>query len=282
MKTKSSITILILFVSGFALFYIIPFLGSIYYALIDNTVNRQFVGIDNFTMLLSNPVFLRALKNTITFIILIVPLNMILSLLLAMAVNKTSSYKELITILFLLPLVIPSATTAFFWQKLFDLYGPVNKVLSSLGIENIDWFESQYAVMVIALIFLWKNIGYNMILFISGLNNISKEYYEYASIEGAGKWKEFTNITMPCLMPTSLLILILTLVNSFKVFKEIYLITGNYPHESIYMLQHYMNNQFHSLNYQKLTSASLTLTILIVLFVLLFFAIEKKVSKDLS
>ena len=147
--------------------------------------------------------------------------------------------------------------------------------------DKIDWFQSKYGMLVMIFIFLWKNIGYNMALFISGLNNIPEEYYECADIEGANWFYKFTRITLLYLMPTIFLVLIMTFVNSFKVFKEIYIITGEYPHESLYVLQHYMNNMFLSLNYSKLVSAVYILTIVIVFFVAMVFKAENKLAEDL-
>ena len=131
------------------------------------------------------------------------------------------------------------------------------------------------------LIFLWKNIGYNMALFISGLNNIPGQYYECASVEGAGRWWKFRRITLVYLAPTTFLVLIMSFVNSFKVFKEIYIMTGQYPPDSLYMLQHYMNNMFLSLNYSKLASAVYVLTTAIILIVGCMFRIEKRSSNRL-
>lgn len=119
-------------------------------------------------------------------------------------------------------------------------------------------------------IFIWKNIGYNTILFTAGLYSIPTTYYESAAIEGANGIARFKYITWVYLLPTTVLVFIMSIINSFKVFKEIYLIAGGYPHESIYMIQHYMNNMFLSLNYQKLSTAAYILVtfILILMFIL--------------
>ena len=120
-----------------------------------------------------------------------------------------------------------------------------------------------------------------MALFISGLGSIPEEYYECADVEGAGRLWKFRNITYVYLTPITFLVLIMTFVNSFKVFKEIYIMTGEYPPDSLYVLQHYMNNMFLSLNYSKLVSATYILTIVIVLFVVCIFRAERKLSEDL-
>ena len=131
------------------------------------------------------------------------------------------------------------------------------------------------------IIFIWKNIGYNMALYISGLSSIPEQYYEYADVEGAGILWKFKNITWVYLTPTTFLVFIMSFVNSFKIFKEIYIITGEYPPDGLYVLQHYMNNMFLSLNYSKLASAVYILTIVIVFFVACLFRTERKLSEHL-
>jgi len=129
-----------------------------------------------------------------------------------------------------------------------------------------------------ALIFIWKNMGYTMILYLSALSSIPRDYYEAAEIDGAGSFAQFRYVTFPCLAPASVLTLTMSVINSFKIFREIYLVTGTYPHESIYTLQHFMNNMFVSLNYPKLTSATTVLTLFITVLTLLLLRWEKKVS----
>lgn len=283
MKKNNIIPSMMLSISllGFLFFYLFPFIISLIYGLTDNPINVKFVGLKNFSDLLQNKYFILGFKNTAIFMAISIPLNILLSLVIALVINKFTKYRNHFSLVFLIPLVIPSATIAFFWENLFSLNGIVNKYLSVFGIEKIDWFQSKYGMLVMIFIFLWKNIGYNMALFISGLNNIPEEYYECADIEGANWLHKFTKITLLYLMPTVFLVLIMTFVNSFKVFKEIYIITGEYPHESLYVLQHYMNNMFLSLNYSKLVSAVYILTIVIVFFVAVVFKAENKFAKDL-
>jgi len=128
------------------------------------------------------------------------------------------------------------------------------------------------------LIFLWKNCGYNMVLFLAGLGNIPKDYYEAAWMDNASSFRAFLHITIPCLLPTGILAFIMSIINSFKIFREIYLITGNYPQEGIYTLQHFMNNMFASLNYPRLTSATALLVCVVVFFTQFLLRLERKVS----
>jgi len=165
----------------------------------------------------------------------------------------------------------------FFWKTLFSYDGALNGLLNIFGIEKINWLDSAIALPVMILIFLWKNIGYNMILFLAGLVNIPKEYYEAAWVDNASPFQVLRHITLPCLLPTVIVALIMSIINSFKIFREIYLITGGYPHESIYTLQHFMNNMFTSLNYPRLTTATALLVFVMVFFTQFLLRLERKV-----
>lgn len=261
---------------GLALFYIWPFLLSLWYAFMDKPMNGSFVGLQNFIDLFRNKPYLMGLKNTLIFIGISVPLGMLLSLLVAMLIHRVKRYKELFALIFLIPLVIPSGSMVFFWKALFVNDGYINALLHVAGLEGVNWLETSAALYVIVLIFLWKNLGYSMILFMAGLHSIPKEYYEAAAVDGSGTLRTFFRITLPSLIPMTVLVVVMSLINSFKVFKEIYLITGSYPHKSIYMLQHFMNNMFTSLNYQKLTTATCVLVLIITLLVWFLFRFERR------
>lgn len=261
---------------GFTLFFICPFVISLCYAFIDQPVNSSFVGMKNFVELFQNKAYLKGLGNTLKFMAISVPLNMALSLGVAMLRNKLDHYKQLFSLVFLIPLVIPSGSMVFFWQSLFVYDGALNGFLHGLGMSKINWLDSSVALLVMVLIFIWKNLGYNMVLYAAGLSNIPKDYYEAAWVDGTTPMQAFCHITWPLLLPTSILVLIMSIINSFKVFKEIYMITGSYPHESIYTLQHFMNNMFASLNYAKLTTATTVLVLLITLFTQALLRLERK------
>lgn len=264
--------------AGFVLFYLWPFAGSLGYAFVDKPVNGVFVGFQNFISLYQNASYLKGLTNTLVFIGICLPLNIVLPLGVAMLIRRSKERQDLYTLMFLIPLVIPSGSMVFFWKMFFDYNGYLNSLLFRIGFERINWLETSMVRYVIVLIFIWKNLGYNMVLFLSGLSSIPKEYYEAAKVDGAGPLREFVSVTLIFLPPTILLATLMSVINSFKVFKEIYLITGSYPHDSIYMLQHFMNNMFGSLNYQKLTTATVTLVLVISLLTQFLFTLEKRVA----
>ena len=277
-NNKIPIIMLLISAGGFVLFYLAPFFLSLYYAFIENPFAQRFVGLDNFAAVFKNYYFRLGLTNTGVFMAVSIPLNIALSLAIALLIGKMRWHKHIFTLVFLIPLAIPSATTAFFWSNLFAVNGPVN---NWFGL-HIDWFQSEYGLLVIIFISLWKNIGYNMALFISGLGDIPNEYYEAARVFGASRFQMFRKITLVYLTPTFFLMLIMSFVNSFRVFKEVYIITGETPPEGIYMLQHYMNSTFRSLNYQKMVSAVYILTVIVVCFVGIVFRGEKKLSRNLQ
>lgn len=267
---------------GVLLFYTIPFLFSFYYALIDNMEDRNLVGLQNFAQTLSNPLFRRALGNTAFFMVLAVPLSMALGLALAICLQKLRRGKALMTMVLLLPLVVPSGTIVYFWKVLFDTNGLVRELLLLGGVPHEALSRYSWPMGVLVLIFLWKNVSYNIVLFWSGLNWIPKTYYEQMELEGAGPWRRFTGVTWVYLSPTTFVVLLMSIVNSFKVFKEVYLLYGNYPNPKIYMLQHYMNNQFLMSNMQKLSSAAYILFLLISLILLAVWHAQKRVADNLQ
>jgi len=263
---------------GFCIFFIFPFGLSLVYAFMDKPVNGSFAGFSNFASLFANRAYLRGLMNTIRFIGISVPLNLLLSLAAAILVNKIIKGRDWFSLFFLIPLVIPSGSMVFFWKTLFSYDGALNGLLNSFGIAKVNFLDSILALPVMILIFLWKNIGFNMILFLAGLSNIPKDYYEAAWIDNARPFQVFKHITLPCLLPVTIVALIMSIINSFKIFREIFLITGSYPHESIYTLQHFMNNMFASLNYPRLTSATALLVLAMVVFTQFLLRLERKVS----
>jgi len=256
-------------------FYIGPFLVSLWYAFMDKPVNGSFVGIKNFVELFHSKPYLLGLKNTLVFIGISVPLGMAFALLVAMLIHQLKRHKELFSLIFLIPLVIPSGSMVFFWKALFMNQGAINGILTTIGLSGINWFETSASLYVIILIFIWKNLGYNMILFMVGLHSIPKELYAASAIDGANGVQTFFFITLPGLIPMVVLVAIMSMINSFKVFKEIYLITGGYPHDSIYMLQHFMNNMFYALNYPKLTTATCVTVLIITLLVQFLLQFER-------
>lgn len=265
--------------TGFLLFFLVPFIIAVFYSFVDNPISKNFVGLDNYISLLGNRSFTGACKNTLIFTAISVPLNISLSLSIALLLNKNIHMRSILRTTFIMPLIAPTASVVLIWQVVFNYHGSLNSVITFLGLQPVDWMNSQWTRLVVIAFYLWKNIGYNMILFLAALQGIPKEYYEAAMLDGAGAVRRFTNITAVFLSPTAFFVLVISVINSFKVFREIYLISGSYPYESIYMLQHYMNNMFMSLDYQKLSTAAVIMSLAIILIVLVLFNIERKIGE---
>ena len=267
---------------GVGIFFVVPFGVVVYYSMIDGVGTRVFVGLENFQKLFSNAAFLLAAKNTLHFSLLAVPLAVVLALGLAVMLEARIPLKSQFRTFFLSPMMVPVASVVLIWQVLFNYNGTVNELLRLFSEEKIDWLLSEYAPFVVLLLFLWKNLGYNMILFMAGLSNIPKELLEVADVEGASEAYKFFAIKLRYLSPTVLFVTILSLISSFKVFREVYLLAGDYPYESLYMLQHFMNNTFRSLDYQKLSAAAVVMALVMVVLILLLFAIEDWFGKDVE
>ena len=267
---------------GVAVFFILPFGVVVYYSLIDGVGSRNFVFLDNFIKLFHNSAFRMAAKNTLMFSALAVPLAVVLAVALALMLEARIPLKSQFRTFFLSPMMVPVASVVLIWQVLFNYNGTVNEFLLLFGADKIDWLQSDYCQVVVLLLFLWKNLGYNMILFMAGLSNIPKELLEVADVEGASEWYKFFAIKLRYLSPTVLFVTILSLINSFKVFREVFLLTGSYPYEKLYMLQHFMNNTFRSLDYQKLSAAAVLMAIVMVVLIALLFLAEDWFGKDVE
>ena len=267
---------------GVAVFFILPFCVVVYYSVIDGVGTRNFVFLENFIKLFQNSAFLLASRNTLRFSSYAVPLAVVLAIALALMLESRIPFKSQFRTFFLSPMMVPVASVVLIWQVLFNYNGSVNELLALFGAKAIDWLQSDHSMIVVILLFLWKNLGYNMILFMASLANIPKELLEVADVEGASEFYKFFAIKLRYLSPTVLFVTILSLINSFKVFREVYLLTGDYPYESLYMLQHFMNNTFRSLDYQKLSAAAVVMAIVMVALIALLFKLEDWFGKDVE
>jgi multiple sugar transport system permease protein len=267
---------------GMLLFYVVPFGVVVYYSFIAGAMDHSFVGFQNYKNVLENGAYKIAVHNTVVFSALSVPLAVVLSLLMALMLECRIPWKSQFRTFFLSPMMVPVASIILVWQVLFHANGVVNEFLAVFGATGVDWLKSDYCMVVIVVLFLWKNLGYNMILFMAALNNIPKTLLEVAEVEGASAGYQFFHIKLRYLSPTVLFVTILSIINSFKIFREVYLLTGNYPYDKLYMLQHFMNNMFANLDYQKLSAAAVLLALVIVALLAILFAVENWFGKDVE
>ena len=270
-------------VIGVLLFCVIPFGVVIYYSLIQGPLNPSFAGLEHYRNVLQNTAFQTAVKNTVVFMGISVPAAVTGALILALLLECRIPMKSQFRTFFLSPMVVPIASVILVWQVLFHYNGAINEVLLLIGKERIDWLKSDFCKVVIVTLFLWKNLGYFMILFMAALNNIPKTLLEVADVEGASELYKLFAIKLRYLSPTILFVTILSIINSFKVFREIYLLTGDYPYSGLYMLQHYMNNMFgKTLDYQRLSAAAVLLALAMIILIVILFAVEDWFGKDVE
>lgn len=261
--------------TGVGIFILIPFADVVRRSFF-NAVGSEFVGLENYRGVLENEAFRLAAGNTVRFLIVCLPLLLGSSLFFGILLLNTGRKSGILKSGFLLPMAVPAGSVVLFWQLFFDQGGILNEALQKFGVHGPDYMNTPKAFGVLVVVYIWKNLGYNMILWLSGLLGIPDSLYEAARMDGADGLKCFWHITCPLLIPTAFLTGILSLVNAFKVFREAYMIAGNYPHDSIYMLQHLFNNWFLKLDMQKMTAAAVMLAFILGLILIGSQKIEEK------
>jgi multiple sugar transport system permease protein len=190
----------------------------------------QFVGLDNYRNILFNdPLFWKAIRNTVLYVIGVVPIGICLSLILAVAIDQKIKFKNFFKSIFFLPTVTAIVAVSVIWKWLYagEKYGLFNYVLLKLGFQPIDWLASPtWTLPSIMIMSIWAGLGYNMILFLAGLQTIPHVMYEAAEIDGAGFWTKFFKVTIPLLKPTIVFVSIMSFIFSFQVFEQVYIMTG--------------------------------------------------------
>ena len=256
---------------GLLAFYLVPFAWGIWFSLTDGSINNRFVGFDNYLRVWQNEVFQLGLKNTIELSLLCAPPIFALSFWLAGLLRKRVAGDTFFRNALLMPYLMPSSAMLIIWLILFDYGGVVNRLVVALGFERVFWLEGSALRAPIVLLYIWKNLGFSVVIFTAALQSVPESLYEYAALEGAGWLKREWFITLPQILPTAFLVLVLAVVNAFKIFREVYFIGGSYPDESIYTLQHYMNNKFARLDYQDVTTAAYSFAVIVIVLFLLMY-----------
>lgn len=253
---------------GVAVFTLLPFL-DVFIRSFQSAISREFIGFKNYTEVFNNSAFKLAASNTVKFVLVCIPLLLALSLLIAVWLNKFVESSKILRTAFLIPMAVPIASVVLIWNLVFHENGFLSAILDKFNIAGQDWMSTGWAFWILVFSYVWKNLGYNIILWLAGLNSISKEIYESARVDGANNFQCFTKITLPCLKPTLYTVSVLSLLNSFKVFREAYLVAGDYPDKSMYLLQHLFNNWFRELDFSKMAAASVLMAIIIFILIML-------------
>lgn len=246
-------------VVGLLAFLVLPFGYTFLRSFTTGLGWGRFVGLENYAQLFGNRLFLLALKNTFLFLACGLALILPLSLFLALLLQKAGKWGKPLALALLFPMVLPVSAIVIVVNLVFAENGLLSQMTGPT-----PWMDSPFAFVILLGLYLWKNVGIGVVILLAGLTTIPGELYESASMDGAGKWARLTRVTLPMLRPELLVVTILSTLNAFKNFREAFVLGGDHPHESIYMLQHFMNNNFENMNFPRLSVAA------VVFFVLLF------------
>ena len=272
----------LLIIGAFVIYPMIKsFLMSFYadYDFFNDVVHRY--GFDNFMYLWNDEVFHQALKNTFIFVLGVVPISIILSLWIALMLNSITVLNKFFRTIYFIPFVTSVVAVSIVWRWIFHSnYGIMNYFLGFFGIDPIQWLTStEWAMPALIILSIWKGLGYNIIIFLAGLQTIGDSYYNAARIDGANRWNRFIHVTLPQLAPTTFFITIISIINSFKVFDEIYaLFDGKAgPSNSALTVVYYVFNKFYGeWDFGVASAAAYVLFLIIFIFTLIQFYISKK------
>ena len=244
-------------------------------------VTGEFRGIDNYKQVFENKAFWLAAGNTAKFVLVCLPLLIGLGLIIACFLSRFTRIHFLKSA-FLFPMAVPAATVVLIWKLIFDRQGFLNLFLTRLGeaaysagvlqsapVFDIDYMGTGAAFWVLVFSYIWKNLGYTVVLWLTGILSISTQIREAARVDGAGEFTCFVRIIMPNLKPVLYTITVLSFLNTFKAFREAYLVAGSYPDESMYLLQHLFNNWFTNLDFDKMAAAAVILGFILFAAILL-------------
>jgi len=244
---------------------------------------RRFIGIDNYTYAFTSDEFWNSLKVTFIYVVFAVPLCVILGLLAGLLLNWITFARGFFRLMLFLPVIVSMVIASTVWRLLFNPdVGWINQALYSIGIKpshwTMWWKDSQGGAMAAVLIVgIWKRMGYNAVLFLAGLKNISPTYYEAATIDGANAWHRFTRITIPLLSPTTFIVTVLQFISAFKVVESVMIITRGGPAHSTWVMVLYIyDNAFSYLKMGYASSLSVILFAIIMIFTIVQLVLEKR------
>ncbi len=246
--------------SGITVFMVLPFLDVVRRSFLD-AMGREFAGLENYEMVWKNGAFRLAAGNTMLFLAFAIPVLFVMSLVLSLLVFKAE--KGILKTSLILPMVIPAAAMVLVWKILLCTDGVLNQILSAMTGKSweTDWVNENTSFAVLVVTYVWKNTGYDMLLWLAGLSSIPESLYDAAQMDGAGWVARLFYITMPCLKNTAGLVVILSVVNSFRVYREAYLLAGSYPNQRIYMVPHLFGHWFLTMDIQKMSTAAVFLVL---------------------
>ncbi|MBY7737648.1 carbohydrate ABC transporter permease [Paenibacillus polymyxa] len=265
---------------GLLCFSLLPLLYAFYLSFVnwDGFGVPLFVGLDNFKGQLSDPDFWKALINTVYYMVLVIPVGIVLALLVAIVLNKVKG-REIYRLFFFMPVVTSSVSVGVIWMWILNgEFGILNHLLRAIGIVGPMWLtDTHWVIPSIALLSIWLGLGYNMVIFLAGLQSISKSYYEAAEIDGASKFQQLRYITLPLLSPTTFFVTIMMVISSFQVFDQAFVMTNGGPAKASYTLVYHIYDQaFIDFTMGESAAAAMILFVIILIFTLLQFKMQKR------
>lgn len=267
---------------GFCIFTLIPIVFSLVLSFVewDSANPMVFVGFDNFKKLVTDETFKISLYNTVYYAVFTVPLTMVASLGLAVALNQKLKGTNFFRTLFFFPHVASLVAVAVVWNMLFQpTMGPINSILAKLGVTNLPGWTSSidWAMPAVIIVSVWKSMGYYMILYLAGLQGVPRELYEAADVDGAGRWQKFWSITLPMLTPTTFFISIMLTISCFKVFDLISVMTNGGPGRATNVLvYHIYNTAFINYEFGYASAIAMILFLIVLGITIVQFRAEKK------
>ncbi|WP_035291703.1 sugar ABC transporter permease [Clostridium sp. KNHs214] len=238
-------------------------------------------GLDNFYYIFNDREFLLAVKNTFIYVLYVMPISIVLSLFVAILLNSNIKFRGFFRTIYFIPFVTSTVAISMVWRWMYHAdHGILNYLLELMGLNPVKWLtDAKWAMPSLIILSVWKSLGYNIVIFLAGLQNIDEQYNFAAKIDGAGKWQRIKNITIPLLSPTIFFVCIMTLISSFKVFGEVFALFDKQPGplNSCLTMVYYIYNKFYNQYQYGIASAAVfILFIIISLFNLVQFYIGKK------
>lgn len=273
----------------FGFFYIIPVLASFILSMTDWNINRFYepvwAGLDNFKYIFKDPKFLLSSKNTLIFAVASAALKTVLGLILALALNRKLKTKNVMRTIYYLPAVLSMVVVGIIMKSVFSMDGIFNQLLGSIGLESLqkDWIMNKSTAMIVVIFAdVWRWTGFNMAIFLAGLQGIDQEYYEAAKVDGASGWSMLKNITLPLLMPAFTINIVFNVIGGLKVFDQVFIITGGGPGYATQVLSTYVFNNYSQGLLGRSTAMSLVLFIVVYCAATLVNYYLKKKEVDIS
>jgi multiple sugar transport system permease protein len=269
---KIAMVFLLPYLLIFSIFRFIPSVGGLVVSFFKWSLggDPKFIGIDNYVNLAQDGSFYTSIRNTLSFFVLTVPVLVVASLLLAMLLNQKLAGRRVMRTISIIPYVLIPSIVGIMWNWMFDNnFGLLNYYIKKLGGSPVFWLtDERFALIAVSIVVVWTYIGYDMILFLAGLQGIPKETYEAAEVDGASTFQVFWHITLPLLKPVTMMVSTLTLVNVVQLFDQIYVMTNGGPGTSTLTMVQYMYTSAFT-NYELGYGSAIEVVILVLLMVLI-------------